>query len=58
MHVCLRGYSRDLVRHLREGMASVGVCWDAVDLEGLQHRPYRRDRLALAVHPFRADTRP
>ena len=44
-------YSRDLVRHLREGMASVGVCWDTVDLDGLQHRPYRRDRLALAVHP-------
>lgn len=44
-------YSRELVRQLREGMASVGVCWDAVDLDGLQHRPYRRDRLALAVHP-------
>ena len=44
-------FSRDLVRQLREGMASVGVCWDSVDLEGLQHRPYRRDRLALAVHP-------
>ena len=44
-------YSRELVRQLREGMASVGVCWDSVDLEGLRHRPYRRDRLALAVHP-------
>jgi DNA-binding transcriptional LysR family regulator len=44
-------FSRDLVRQLREGMASVGVCWDSVNLEGLQHRPYRRDRLALAVHP-------
>jgi len=42
--------SRDLVRHLREGSVSVGVCWDNVDLDGLQHRPYRRDRLALAVH--------
>ncbi len=42
--------SRDVVRQLREGMASVGVCWDSVDLEGLQHRPYRTDRLALAVH--------
>lgn len=40
-----------MVRHLREGMASVGVCWDTVDMDGLQHRPYRRDRLALAVHP-------
>jgi DNA-binding transcriptional LysR family regulator len=44
-------YSRDLVRQLREGSASVGVCWDSVDMAGLQHRPYRRDRLALAVHP-------
>jgi len=43
--------SRDVVRQLREGTASVGVCWDSVNLEGLQHRPYRRDRLALAVHP-------
>jgi DNA-binding transcriptional LysR family regulator len=43
--------SNDLVRQLREGVASVGVCWDNVDLQGLQHRPYRRDRLALAVHP-------
>src|SRR6185295_5104331 len=44
-------YSRDLVRQLREGSASVGVCWDSVDMAGLQHRAYRRDRLALAVHP-------
>lgn len=43
--------SVDLVRQLREGVASVGVCWDSADLEGLQHRPYRQDRLALAVHP-------
>ena len=42
--------SSELVRQLREGAASVGVCWDNVDLQGLQHRPYRQDRLALAVH--------
>ncbi|TKC85911.1 LysR family transcriptional regulator [Trinickia terrae] len=42
--------SVDLVRQLREGAASVGVCWDNVDLEGLQMRPYRNDHLALAVH--------
>jgi DNA-binding transcriptional LysR family regulator len=48
-------FSRDLVRQLREGSASVGVCWDNIDLEGLHHQPYRRDRLALAVrddHPL------
>jgi DNA-binding transcriptional LysR family regulator len=43
-------YSKDLVCQLREGSASVGVCWDSVDLERLEHRPYRHDRLALAVH--------
>ncbi len=43
--------SHELVRQLREGVASIGVCWDNVDLQGLQHRAYRRDRLALAVHP-------
>ncbi|WP_207005376.1 LysR family transcriptional regulator [Trinickia mobilis] len=43
--------SLDLVRRLREGAASLGVCWDNVDIEGLQSRPYRQDRLALAVHP-------
>ena len=42
--------SRDLVRALDEGRASIGVCWDHVDFEGLAHRPYRRDRLALAVY--------
>jgi DNA-binding transcriptional LysR family regulator len=42
--------SRDLVRKVKEGSASVGVCWDSIDFEGLRHRPYRRDRLALAVH--------
>ncbi|QCP53557.1 LysR family transcriptional regulator [Trinickia violacea] len=43
--------SLDLVRRLREGAASIGVCWDNADIEGLQSRPYRQDRLALAVHP-------
>ena len=43
-------FSRDLVRELRDGNASLGVCWDRLDFEGLAHRPYRRDRLALAVY--------
>ena len=43
-------FSRDLVRQLKDGSASIGVCWDSIDFEGLRHRPYRRDRLALAVH--------
>jgi DNA-binding transcriptional LysR family regulator len=43
--------SHDLVRQLREGAAAVGVCWDNVELQGLEHRSYRTDRLALAVYP-------
>jgi len=43
--------SRDLVRAIREGVASLGVCWDAADLEGLRTRPYRRDRLAIIAPP-------
>jgi DNA-binding transcriptional LysR family regulator len=43
-------YSRDLVRELRAGVGSVGVCWSSADLKGLEHRPYRSDRLAVAVH--------
>ena len=43
-------FSRDLVRHVKEGSASIGVCWDRIDFEGLRHTPYRRDRLALVVH--------
>ena len=42
--------SRDLVREVRDGNASLGVCSDQVDFEGLAHQRYRRDRLALAVY--------
>ena len=42
--------SRDLVEGVREGSASLGVCWDRADFDGLRRVPYRRDRLALAVH--------
>lgn len=48
-------FSRDIVRWVREGGAALGVCWDAVDFEGLAHRPYRFDELSLAVpagHPL------
>ncbi len=43
-------FSHDLLRQVRDGNASLGVCWDSVDFNGLPHRPYRRDRLALAVY--------
>lgn len=42
--------SRELVRSVREGVASLGVCWDHVAFEGLGHLPYRSDELAVLVH--------
>lgn len=47
--------SPEIVRGVREGLASLGVCWDATDHGGLQCLPYRRDTLCLAVpqrHPL------
>lgn len=49
--------SPEIVRGVREGLASLGVCWDAADLGALQSRPYRRDTLCVAVpaqHPLAA----
>jgi DNA-binding transcriptional LysR family regulator len=43
--------SAGVVRGIREGSASLGLCWDAADLSGLQTRPYRSDYLAMVVHP-------
>jgi DNA-binding transcriptional LysR family regulator len=47
--------SRDVVRLVGAGSASIGVCWDSIDFGGVQHFPYRTDELALAVpadHPL------
>lgn len=43
-------FSRELVRLVADGGASIGVCWDNVDFQGLERRAYRHDELALAVH--------
>ncbi|MGH8805467.1 MAG: LysR family transcriptional regulator, partial [Polaromonas sp.] len=43
--------SPDVIRGIKEGAASVGICWDAADLRGLQSRSYRTDHLAIVVHP-------
>jgi DNA-binding transcriptional LysR family regulator len=43
--------SHDVVCGVREGSASLGICWDAADLGELQSRPYRNDNLAIVVHP-------
>jgi DNA-binding transcriptional LysR family regulator len=47
--------SPEIVRGVQEGLASLGVCWDAAHTGGLQTRPYRTDTLCLAVplkHPL------
>lgn len=49
--------SPEIVRGVREGLASLGVCWDAADVGALQTRPYRKDTLCVAVpqgHPLAA----
>lgn len=43
--------SAEIVRGVREGMASLGVCWDAAELGPLQSRPYRKDHLCIVVPP-------
>lgn len=47
--------SPEIVRGVREGLASLGVCWDAADTGALQCRPYRSDHLCIVVprkHPL------
>mgnify|MGYP001289375438 CR=1 FL=1 len=47
--------SVDIVRAVHEGSADFGICWDAVELEGLQRVSYKSDRLCLvtpADHPL------
>jgi DNA-binding transcriptional LysR family regulator len=46
--------SRDIVRNLHAGVASVGICWDAAELDGMKTRPYRRDHLGVVTHPSHA----
>lgn len=46
--------SGEVVKALRDGSASVGVCWDVVDLQGLVTYPYRSDHLAIVAHPDHA----
>lgn len=43
--------SADVISGIKEGVASVGICWDVADFQGLQTQAYRTDRLAVVVHP-------
>ena len=42
--------SPDVVQGIREGSASIGICWDAADLTGLETCAYRSDHLAIVAH--------
>lgn len=51
--------SVDVIQGIRDGVASIGICWDAADLRGLQSRPWRSDHLAVVVyegHPLASRT--
>lgn len=42
--------SPDVVQGIRDGSASIGICWDAADLSGLETCGYRSDHLAVVAH--------
>ena len=42
--------SPEVVQGIRDGSASIGICWDAADLSGLDVRGYRHDHLAVVAH--------
>ena len=42
--------SPDVVQGIRDGSASIGICWDAADLSGLETCAYRSDHLAIVAH--------
>ena len=47
--------SPEVVRGIREGVASIGICWDAAETGLLRTRTYRHDHLSVAVpkgHPL------
>jgi DNA-binding transcriptional LysR family regulator len=47
--------SPEVVRGIREGVAGIGICWDAAETGLLQTRPYTEDHLCVAVpasHPL------
>lgn len=42
--------SPEVVQGVRDGSASIGICWDAADLSGLETTAYRSDHLAVVAH--------
>lgn len=49
--------SPEVVRGVREGVAAIGICWDAAEIGALKTLPYRQDHLSVVVprgHPLSA----
>ena len=46
--------STEIVRGVRDGIADVGVCWDAIDLAGVTSLPYRSDQRCILARPSHA----
>jgi DNA-binding transcriptional LysR family regulator len=47
--------SPEVIRGIREGVASIGICWDAQETSGLQAHTYCHDHLCVVVprgHPL------
>ena len=47
--------SPEVVRGVREGVAAIGICWDAAEFGPLKTLPYRQDHLCVVVprgHPL------
>jgi DNA-binding transcriptional LysR family regulator len=47
--------SHEVASEVRSGAAAIGICWDVVDLTGLETRFYAADQLGIAVaqsHPL------
>lgn len=43
--------SHDVVTGVKDGLATLGVCWSEADMSGLESRPCWSDHLALIVQP-------
>jgi DNA-binding transcriptional LysR family regulator len=41
--------STEVIRGIRDGVASIGICWDATPTGALHTRTYRHDQLCVAV---------
>lgn len=43
--------SADVVKGVQQGVAALGICWDAAEMGALHACTYRHDHLAIVAHP-------